>query len=135
MKLFGKEIDTKINWEEVFVGACIQFPFYHIAGWWVIAMMALSAVLWELGGSGAKIVRRLGCPLVSGIALLASGNALAALLGTLGAFGACTLGYGEDSILYKWFPENDFMIRLITYMLYWMSFGIALSVCKLLQLS
>lgn len=114
----------KLNKEEMFIGAMIQYPFYFMIHWWVIVAMAASGVLWAMGGAekSSKLFRRIGCPIVSGLCLLCSHLSLGALLGTIMGFGVLTIGYGESSWLYKRFKENDFVIRTITYMLYWTVF-------------
>jgi hypothetical protein len=38
------------NWEEIFIGACLQFPLYFIVGWWVLPIMLVCGILWRLGG-------------------------------------------------------------------------------------
>lgn len=97
--------------------------------------MVVSALLWAIGGSkeGKKIVRRIGVPLTTFIALIATGTAYwPSAFGAAAAFGIVSIGYGESSALYKlmyklYFTERTatFATRLITYVLYWLVFAIS----------
>ena len=84
-------------------------------------LIVLCGYLWRLGGSGnlgkkSKLARRVGCPLVIGLAGILSKNWVSLFsLPLLGA--AFTLGYYENSTLYKWF-KNLYIVRFICGMLY-----------------
>lgn len=135
IKLFGKHL----NYEEIFIGAFIQTPFYFTIGWWVLLLMPISGLLWALGGAkdSNKLYRRLGVPLATCVAVIAyNWHFWAILAGLLPAFCAVSLGYGESSWLFRklepWFKEIviDYPVRMITYALYWLSFGLALTLIK-----
>lgn len=117
----------ELSGEETFVGFMINWPFFFIFGWWVLLIMAICGLLWALGGAehSSKLVRRAGIPILLCLCLLFNGRYMLGTLGCLGAYGVLTLGYGENSWLYKRFKEDDFMIRLCTYVLYYINFGIA----------
>lgn len=136
IKLFGKYL----NVEEIFVGAMIQFPFYFLIHWWVLLLMPISGILWALGGAdnSNKLWRRLGVPLIAfvfiSIYLMLKPILLGYVaIGCIGGISAISIGYGESSFLYKlyskWFDEKviDYPIRITVYVLYWLSFGLSLS--------
>jgi hypothetical protein len=135
IKIFGKEL----NLEEMFIGAFIQAPFYFIIGWWVLLLMAISAILWALGGAANsnKLFRRLGVPVATSVAVaLTTGNWLALAFIPLG-WGALSIGYGipstqppdAGSFLGRFFLKilkteklANLATRLTIYSLYWISF-------------
>jgi hypothetical protein len=115
------------NPEELFIGACLQFPLYFIVGWWVIPIMIACGVMWRLGGweFGNKFFRRLGVPiLVCGATLLTLHN-VAILLAVPFMVWLCPASYGKESWLYKWL-KNDFLVRSILYAWYWVTFSVAM---------
>ena len=133
IRLFGKEL----NIEELFVGACIQYPFYFLIGWWVLPLMVVSAILWALGGAekSNKLFRRLGVPVASSISVLLVLQWWFIPIFILPGWGSITLGYGmpdatdEGSFLgrlYLKFLKNyklaQFATRITIYILYWASF-------------
>lgn len=96
IRLFGKEL----NIEEIAVGSWLQFPFYFLIGWWVIPLMVLSGVLWAVGGSrdSVKAIRRLGVPLASVVAVIASNPHLWPCLAFIPiGFVILSIGYGIPS--------------------------------------
>lgn len=123
----------KLNIEELFVGGFIQLPFYFVIGLWVIPLAILSGLLWALGGAedSSKLFRRLGVPFLAIFFLVASGwQSLLVLAAYPGAVLACSLGYGLESKIWRFFyrirqnhKAADFVTRLLTYSLYWISFG------------
>jgi len=117
------------NWQEIFVGACLQFPLVFIIGWWVIPVLGVCGLLWRLGGweHGNKAFRRLGVPLV------VCGATFLVFRGWL-IFGAVPFmiwvnpfSYGENSWLWKWL-KNDFLVRITGYIWYWLVFSAFLCV-------
>lgn len=140
IKLFGKYL----NLEEIFIGSMLQFPFYFLIHWWVLLLMPISGVLWALGGASEsnKLFRRLGAPLASYlfVALYLFLNlhitSYYLVLAFIGGICSISIGYGESSFLYKlyskWYDEKviDYPVRITTYVLYWLSFGLALSLVK-----
>jgi hypothetical protein len=113
------------NPEELFIGACLQFPLYFIVGWWVIPIMLVCGVLWRLGGweHGNKLFRRLGVPLmVCGATFLVTHHWTIFLAVPFMVWLAPS--YGVDSWLYKWL-KNDFLTRIICFAWYWTAFSIA----------
>ena len=120
------------NPEEFFIGACLQFPLIFLAGWWVLPIMGLCAVLWRLGGAegGSKLFRRLGVPfVVCGSAMLFGAGWTIILAVPFMVWLAPS--YGVDSWLFK-LVKNDFLARLICFGWYWTAFAIAyaLSILK-----
>lgn len=124
----------KLNPVEFAVGFLIQIPFYYFIGLWIIPVSLLSGFLWSIGGAagGLKFFRRLGVPLLSGFVLSLS-QSWVALLGIPFAVLACSLGYGEKSWVWCFFYNHDgnhkladYLTRMITYFIYWASFGIDL---------
>ena len=134
IKLFGKEL----NLEEMFVGACIQFPFYFFIGWLVLPLMAVSAVLWALGGAenSSKAYRRWGVAIATSVLVFARFPSLWAYLAFIPVgWGVLTLGYGmpdatdKGSVLgrlylaqLKDYKLANFATRITTYILYWIAF-------------
>jgi hypothetical protein len=126
----------ELNVEEIFVGSMIQYPFIFIVGWWVIPLMAVSGLLWSIGGSkeGEKIIRRVGVALATALALVIYNHAYwPCLISGCGAAGAVWMGYGVNSVLYKAYSAilytdktRTFATRLTTYFLYWLAFGIGM---------
>lgn len=137
IKLFGKEL----NLEEMFVGACIQFPFYFMIGWWVILLMAASSILWALGGAenSNKLYRRLGVAVATSAFMITISPAI--LLFILPGWGILTLGYGMPDATDKgsWlgrfylralknYKAANFATRVTTYILYWVAFIVVVGV-------
>ena len=136
IKLFGKEL----NLEEIFVGTCIQFPFYYLVGWWVLVLMPVSGILWALGGAANsnKLFRRLGVPVATSlaVALTNPGWWWIAVFVPVGWL-VKSIGYGipdgedDGSVLGKFWKKilknqrlTDFAVRLTTYIIYWIAFGV-----------
>ena len=78
-------------------------------------LIVLSGYLWRKGGQGgfknAKLLRRLGCPIAIGLGAALTKNWFGLLSLPL-LFGAFTLGYYENSKLYKVF-KNLYIVRFI----------------------
>lgn len=111
-------------WEEIFIGACLQFPIYFIVGWYVLPIMLVCGILWRLGGwkHGHKIFRRIGVPLcVCGSSVLVGTSCLVFLALPFMVWFAPS--YGKESWLYKKL-KNDFLTRLICFAWYWTTFSI-----------
>ena len=83
-------------------------------------LIGLSGYLWRMGGSDEfpKLVRRLGCAILIGIAVAVSKNWFGILSIPL-FYGAFTLGYGVNSPLIKLF-QNKYIVRYICGFLYCM---------------
>jgi hypothetical protein len=112
------------NIEEIFVGACLQFPIYFIVKWWAIPIMILSGLLWRAGGcaNSSKLFRRIGVPLlITGSAFLATHH--------IGIFLAIPFmvwiapSYGKESWLFR-IIKDDFLTRLICFGWYWTFFSV-----------
>jgi hypothetical protein len=142
----------KLNLEEIFVGACIQFPFYFLIGWWVLPLMLVSGILWALGGAekSNKLFRRLGVAVATSVAVVLTNlHWWPVLLFIPAGWGVITLGYGmpsnddEGSVLGRFYlallPYKlaNMATRLTTYVLYWVAFiltGKALGVLGLIPI-
>jgi hypothetical protein len=118
--------DSFIQWEELFVGAALQFPLYFIVGWWIFPIMFVCGILWRLGGwsGGNKFFRRLGVPLTTCLASMAFGVSWVILLAVPFMVWLAP-SYGKESWLYKLMGYNDFMTRIICFAWYWTAFSIA----------
>jgi len=121
-----------LNIVELFVGFCIQIPFYYLLGLWFIPLGIVSSLLWALGGSqmGEKAFRRHGVPLATIVALMAFKRDIIILGAYLPAVIVLSLGYGKKSWLWcaiYGFKQNhlvaDYITRMITYIAYWAIFG------------
>jgi hypothetical protein len=113
------------NWEEIFIGAVLQFPLYFVIGWWVLPLMAVCGILWRVGGvtGGVKWARWLIVPsLVCGSAFLVT-HSWPVLL-AIPFMVKLAPSYGIDSWLFK-LTKNDFITRLICYAWYWGAFAVA----------
>ena len=122
------------NPQEIFIGACLQFPLVFIIGWWVIPVMIISSLLWRLGGvaGGNKLFRRIGVPLVAcgSSFLLGIGWKIFLAIPFMIWFAP---SYGENSWLFKLIKKvtnhqrkADYLTRTILYAWYWLAYGIAL---------
>lgn len=118
--------------EEIFIGACLQFPLVFVVGWWVIPIMIASGLLWRLGGvaGGNKLARRIGVPL-----LVCGASAIA--ISEWGALLAIPFmiwlapSYGKTTFLFRFFTryfgkeKADFLTRGVTYLWYWLVYAVA----------
>jgi hypothetical protein len=118
------------NWEEIFIGACLQFPLYFIVGWWVIPVMIVCGILWRLGGweHGNKAFRRIGVPIVVCGSAFLFGVKWPIFL-AIPFMTWVAPAYGIDSWLFK-LLKNDFLVRLICFAWYWLMFSIALLIAN-----
>ena len=114
------------NKEELFIGACLQFPLYFIVHWWVILIMIACGLLWRAGGvtGGNHLFRRLGVPIVICGSTFISCHHWQIMIAVPFMILWCPASYGEDSWLYKWL-KNDFKVRGILFAWYWAVFFIA----------
>jgi hypothetical protein len=114
------------QWEELFIGAVLQFPLYFIVGWWVLPIMLVCGILWRLGGwsKGHKAFRWAGVPLVI---CIISALALHKPILMLAAPFMVKLApsYGVDSWLFK-LVKNDFLVRLICFVWFWLMFSLGI---------
>lgn len=82
-----------------------------------IILIALSAVLYRIGGKGgfkhAKLVRRLGCPTVMVLPHLLNGLWLSSLLAWVLLFSSFTVPYGTG----RWI-DNKYLARALCGLLY-----------------
>ena len=143
LNFFGKEL----NIEEIFVGACIQFPFYFLVGWWVLALMPVSGFLWALGGAkdSSKLFRRLGVAVATVVSVVVTNITWWPIASFIPVgWGVLTLGYGmpdgedEGSFfgkLYLRILKNyklaNFSTRLTTYIIYWVAFIVVGGILRL----
>jgi len=112
-------------WEEIFIGAVLQFPLYFIVGWWVLPIMLVCGIFWRLGGwsAGNKFFRRLGVPLIVCSSSMAFGVSWVILLAVPFMVWLAP-SYGKESWLFK-LVKNDFLTRLICFGWYWSVFAVA----------
>ena len=116
------------NWEEIFIGAVLQFPIYFIIGWWVLPLMLVCGLLWRLGGvtDGWKPARWACVPLlVCGSTFLVT-HSWWIFLSAPFMVKLMPFSYGKSGWLYKWL-KNDFLVRLICFSWYWGAFSLTYS--------
>ena len=123
------------NPEEIFIGACLQFPLIFIVGWWIWLIMPLSGLLWRLGGvtGGSKLFRRLGVPILVTLATFLALHQWQIFLAIPFMVWLCPASYGKSGWLWKWIlgiVKDEKKADLITYgilfLWYWSAFVIAL---------
>jgi hypothetical protein len=128
----------KLNMEEVFIGAMLQFPLYFIVGWWILPIQLICGILWGLGGSenSSKLFRRLGVPLIVCMATYLTFHRLSIFI-AMPFMIWLSPSYGADGWLFNLILEltldhkkADFLCRGITYILYWLSFSLVLVFIK-----
>jgi hypothetical protein len=82
----------KLNKEELLVGFVYGSSVWPLISWLAVIPGIICAVLWAIGGSGPKMVRRLGVPAVMSISL--AFTSLWLLLSMLPLWGVVSIGYG-----------------------------------------
>jgi hypothetical protein len=82
----------KLNKEELLVGFIYGSCTWSVISWWAVIPGIICAFLWAIGGSGPKLVRRIGVPLV--VAGSMAFTSLWLLLLTLPLWGVVSIGYG-----------------------------------------
>lgn len=120
--------DSFWQWEELFIGSCLQFPLYFVVGWSVLPIGLICGLLWRLGGwsKGHKAFRWAGVPLlVCFAAAMCTKNQWIYLAAPFMVKFAPS--YGKESWLFK-LVKNDFLARLITFLWYWTVFALAYSI-------
>jgi hypothetical protein len=119
------------NKEELFIGACLQFPLYFIIGWKILFIMPLCGLLWRLGGveGGSKLARRIGVPLVVCTITFAVLHQWIIFLAVPFMVWLNPISYGKEAWLYK-ILKNDFLVRNLGYLWYWAAFCIAFIATK-----
>lgn len=131
----------KLNAEEIFIGAMLQFPLYFIVGWWIIPIQLTCGVLWAIGGAegGTKLARRIGIPFVVCFSSFVVLHEWVILLAMPFMVWLCP-SYGGASWLFKLFKHMvkeqrvaDFLTRTTTYVCYWLVFFMILLIRYLLQ--
>lgn len=130
----------KLNPVEFWVYFFLQLPFYYVLGLWVFPLGVISGVLGAMGGAenSSKLFRRLGVPFATCIAINSVNHGfLLVWVALIPAVVVVSLGYGQSSWLFCLFYRvnsnqkiADYLTRLSLYVLYWLSFGIALLFCK-----
>jgi hypothetical protein len=122
--------DSFWQWEELFIGSCLQFPLYFIVGWSVLPIALICGIFWRLGGwsGGNKFLRRIGVPLTVCLASMAFGVSWIILLAVPFMVWLAP-SYGKNSWLFK-IVKSDFLARLICFFWYWTAFGIAFIATK-----
>lgn len=85
----------KLNKEELLVGFIYGSCSWSVISWWAVIPGIICAFLWAIGGSGPKLVRRIGVPLV--VAGSMAFTSLWLLLLTLPLWGVVSIGYGMPS--------------------------------------
>ena len=94
----------KLSWEELFIGAALQFPIYFMVGWWILLVMLICGLLWAMGGAdGAnKLFRRIGVPLVVTASIFFCGTSWKIFL-AIPFMIWLVPSYGKESFLYKFY--------------------------------
>jgi hypothetical protein len=82
----------KLNKEELLVGFIYGSCCWPLISWLAVIPGVICSLLWAIGGSGPKLVRRLGVPLVMGITLAFTNWWL--LLTMFPLWGIVSIGYG-----------------------------------------
>jgi hypothetical protein len=122
----------KLNVEEIFIGAMLQFPLYFIIGWWVVLVQLFCGLLWALGGAegGSKLFRRIGVPSTVCVASWLATNHIGILLAIPFMVWFSPFSYGEDTWLFQLSLRlsnrnrliANTLTRSITYIWYWVIF-------------
>ena len=125
--------------EEIFIGACLQFPVYFLIKWWAVPVMIACGLLWRAGGvtGGNKLFRRLGVPGVVCLSAFLVLHQWTIFLAVPFMVWLCPASYGKSSWLFKWILENvqdekkaDIITRGILFFWYWTAFFIVLMLCR-----
>jgi hypothetical protein len=82
----------KLNKEELLVGFVYGSCSWPVLGWLAVIPGLVCSPLWAIGGSGPKMVRRIGVPVVVGISLAFISIWLAFVI--LPLWGIVSIGYG-----------------------------------------
>jgi len=82
----------KLNPEELLVGFIYGSSMWPVIGWIAVVPGVICAFLWAIGGSGPKLVRRLGVPIVVAGSLAFTSLWLIPLI--LPLWGIVSIGYG-----------------------------------------
>ena len=82
----------KLNREELLTGFLYGSSCWPLISWLAIVPGIACAFLWAIGGSGPKLVRRIGVPIVMGISL--AFTSLWLLLSVFPLWGIVSIGYG-----------------------------------------
>jgi|WetSurMetagenome_2_1015567.scaffolds.fasta_scaffold30411_4 hypothetical protein len=82
----------KLNKEELLVGFLYGSCTWPALSWWAVLPGLICAFLWAVGGSGPKIVRRLGVPTVVSASMMFVSLWLGLLI--LPLWGIVSVGYG-----------------------------------------
>ena len=121
-----------LNIEEIAVGIFVELPFYFLIGLLVIPLAIICGLLWALGGAGCPPIRRFGVPTVTCLFLMYFWTWKIWFAYPFAVL-AVSMGYGEKSWLwvaiYAFTQDHklsDFITRLTTYFLYWLSFIVCL---------
>ena len=83
---------NKLNKEELLVGFIYGSCTWPVMGWLAVVPGIACSILWAIGGSGPKMVRRLGVPAV--VATSLAFTSLWLLLTMLPLWGIVSIGYG-----------------------------------------
>lgn len=86
----------RLNKEEILVGFIYGASVWPLISWWAVIPGIICAPLWAIGGSGPKLVRRIGVPTVMGVSL--AFTSLWLLLASLPLWGVVSLGYGMPDV-------------------------------------
>jgi hypothetical protein len=82
----------QLNKEELLVGFIYGSCCWPLISWLAVIPGVICSLLWAIGGSGPKLVRRLGVPLV--MAVILSFTNLWLLFTVLPLWGIVAIGYG-----------------------------------------
>jgi len=82
----------KLNKEELLVGFIYGSSTWPLISWLAVVPSIICAFLWAIGGSGPKMARRIGVPVVMGGSL--AFTSLWLLIATGPLIGVVSMGYG-----------------------------------------
>jgi hypothetical protein len=84
-----------LNKEELLVGFSYGSSMWPVIGWIAVVPGIICALLWAIGGSGPKLIRRIGVPIVVTASLAFTSLWLIPLI--LPLWGIVSIGYGMPS--------------------------------------
>lgn len=102
----------KLNKEELLVGFLYGSCSWPILSWMAVVPGIICAFLWAIGGSGPKLVRRVGVPVVVAGSLAFTSLWLLITIGPL--WGITALGYGMPDATDKGSSLGRFYIKFLS---------------------
>lgn len=104
---------VKLNKEELLVGFIYGSCSWPVLSWLAVIPGVICAFLWAIGGSGPKMVRRLGVPAV--VAISMSFTSLWLLFLMLPLWGVVSMGYGMPDPTDKGSLLGRFYLKFLPY--------------------